>query len=139
MNSSTDLLIDLFALSLCSWGIYGLYTSFRIGRFIVKRYEQETGLLKTAFFTNHVPFTKYLPNFFSAEIYTGHLMMCLWGWQYFQNKSVFKDIKDSKEITKHFTKKEIKKVSRYAIVILVFVTHIIVYYAFRFSWLEAFS
>ena len=139
MNNSMDLMIDLFALRVRSWGICGLYTCFRIGRFIVKRYEQKTGLLNTVLFTNHVPFAKYLPNFFSSEIFTGHLMICLWGWRYFKNKRAFKDKKDSEEIKKHFAEKEIKKVSRYALVVLVFLTHIIIYYTFLLVWPGTFS
>ena len=40
----------LWGISLCASGLFGLYISIRIERFIVKRYEEETDLLNTAFF-----------------------------------------------------------------------------------------
>ena len=132
MSDVIELLISLFALSLCSWGIFCLFTGLSIQRFIVRRYEQETNLLNTIFFKNHVPFAQYLPNFFSSEIYIGHLMMCLWGWRYFRTRKVYKDIKEPTLVTRHFTDKEIRKVKRHAVSILILVLHGITFYVFRF-------
>jgi exosortase/archaeosortase len=44
-----DLIAGIWGLSLCLWGLFNIYTIFRIERFIVKRYEQETDLLNTDF------------------------------------------------------------------------------------------
>ena len=137
--TSIDHLVGILATSACFWVIFWFYTFIRIQSFIVKRYEQETDLLDTVFFQNHVPFARYLPNFFSAEIYSGHLTMCLWGWRYFRTKKVFKDIKDSAFITKHFNKKEIRKVKRCNISILILIFHGIAYYIFKFIWPEVFD
>ena len=65
---------QIFAVSLCAWGIYSLYISFRIRRFIIKRYEQETDLLNTIFFKEHAKFTRYLPYLFSCVFGDGDSM-----------------------------------------------------------------
>jgi hypothetical protein len=132
-------LVGILSTSACLWALFNIYTIFRIERFIVKRYEQETDLLSTAFFTNHVPFARYLPNFFSSAIYNGHLMMCLWGWRYFRTKKVFKDIKESTFVTKHFTNKEINRVKGFGISLAILLLHGIVYSIFRFTWPEVFN
>ena len=137
--NALDHLFGILSLSAFIWAIFGLYSSFRVGRFIIRRYEQETKLIRTSFFMNHFPFTKYLPDFFSSEIYTGHLIISLWGWRYFKGKKVFKDIKDPKEITKYFSTNEIKLVKHYVFAIVVFVVHILAYFVFRIVWPEAFS
>jgi hypothetical protein len=131
--------MGLFGISFGFWGIFCLFTALSIERFIVKRYEKETELLDTVFFKNHVPFARYLPNFFSSEIYTGHLMMCLWGWRYFRTRKAYKDIKESTLVTRHFTKKEINKVKRYAISLLILISHGIAYFIFRSIRPEVFN
>jgi hypothetical protein len=134
-----DLIAGIWGLSLCLWGLFNIYTIFRIERFIVKRYEQETDLLNTDFFANHVPFVRYLPNFFSSAIYNGHLMMCVWGWRYFRTKKVFRDIKESTFVTQHFTEKEIRKVKRFGISLVIIILHGIAYCIFRFTWPKVFN
>ena len=54
----------LWGISLCASGLFGLYISIRIERFIVKRYEEETDLLNTVFFREHATFTRSIPDFF---------------------------------------------------------------------------
>jgi hypothetical protein len=129
----------LWGISLCLWGIYCLYISIRLERFIVKRYEKETDLLNTNFFKNHVPFARYLPDFFSSEIYAGHLMMCRWGWRYFQSRKVFKDINDPEYITRHFTPREVSQVKKHGISFLIIIMHGIVYYISKLIWPEVFN
>ncbi len=133
-----DHLKGILSISACAWLLFSIYISIRIERFIVKRYEKETDLLTTDFFREHVPFAKYIPNFFSSAIYTGHLSMCLWGWRYFRTKKVYKDIKDSSYVTHKFTKKEIRRVKWFAISCLIIITHGIAYYSFKSIWPEAF-
>ena len=60
MTDHIEFFAFIFATSTCALGLFCLYTSFRISRFIVKRYEQETGLLNTVFFKEHATFTRYL-------------------------------------------------------------------------------
>jgi hypothetical protein len=134
-----DHLEGILSISACSWGMYSLYISFRIKRFIVKRYEKETDLLNTNFFRNHVPFARYLPFFFSTAIYAGHLMMCRWGWRYFQSKKVFKDIDDPERITCHFTQREVSQVKKHGISLLIVMMHVIAYYVLKLLWPDVFS
>lgn len=129
MNESIDIFDAIFATSLCVWGVLWLIIVIRIERFIVKRYENETGFLNTVFFKKHVPFARYLPDFFSSAIYNGHLIMCLWGWRFFRTKKVFSDVQDPYEIIGKFTVREIKEVKIHAISLLVLVVHGIVFYA----------
>lgn len=133
------LITGIWGFSLCSWGLFWFFAALSVQRFIVQRYEIETNLLDTVFFKNHVPFAPYLPNFFSSAIYAGHLMMCLWGWRYFRTKKVFKDIKESTYVTQHFAQKEIGKVKRDAICLLILALHGIAYYLLRFMWPEVFD
>lgn len=134
-----DQFVGFLCTSACLWLLFNIYQIIRIEHFIVKRYEKETDLLNTVFFTNHVPFVRYLPNFFSSAIYNGHLMMCLWGWRYFRTRKVFKDIKESTFVTQHFTKKEIRKVKRYGISLMFLILHGIAYCIFRFTWPKMFN
>jgi hypothetical protein len=139
MSDSIELLIDLFALSLCSWGLSGLYSIFSVMKFIVKRYEQETDLLNTIYFKEHATFTRSMPNFFSSAIYTSHLLTFIWGWNYFRKRKVYQDIKEPTFVTHNFTKKEIRKVKRYAFSFLILIFHVIAYYVFRSIWPEEFN
>ena len=77
--------------------------------------------------------------FFSTEIYAGHLMMCRWGWRYFQSKKVFKDIDDPKYITRHFTQREVSQVKKHGISFLIIIMHGIAYYIPKLIWPEVFN
>ena len=139
MNESSEYIIDLFALSGGFWLLFAFYTSFRIRRFIVKRYEQETDLLNTVFFKEHASFTRYLPNFFSSVTYTTHLLMCVWGWWLYRKRKVFRDVKDPNFVIQHFSPKEIRRVKWFAINGSILVAHGIAFFVFRFIWPEVFS
>lgn len=119
--------------------IYCLYISIRIERFIVKRYEQETELLDTVFFREHATFTRYIPDFFSSAMYTSHLLMCLWGWRFYKNRKMYRDIDNPEIITHHFSKKEIRQAKWFAISGLMFAIHGVLYYVFRLIWPEVFN
>ncbi len=134
-----DHLKGLWGISLCSWGLYGLYIIIRIVRFIVKRYEQETVLLDTVYFKEHATFTRHLPDFFSSALYTSHLLSFIWCWNYCRKKKPFRDIKNADEVIRHFSKKEIRMVKWFAICGLIIAIHGIAYYVFRFIWPEVFS
>ena len=115
MRNSIEYFAQIFAVSLCAWGLFGLYISIRIERFIVKRYEQETGLLNTVYFKEHITFIRYLPDFFSSVTYTTHLLMCVWGWRLYAKRKPFRDIKDPYTIIQNFSGKEIRLVKWFAI------------------------
>ena len=132
-------LAGLWGLSGCSWLLYAVYNSFRIRRFIIKRYEDETDLLNTIVFKEHVVFTRYLPDFFSSVSYTVHLLICLWGWPLYGNKKAFRDIKDPSTVTRHFSQKEIRRVKWFAINGLILISHGIAYLVFRSIWPTEFS
>ena len=116
----------ILGLSCGFWMLYCLYSIFRVQAFIVKRYEHETNLLDTRFFKNHATFTRYLPGFFSSAMYTGHLLMCMWGWKIFGRKISFNDIDVPERITAHFKLKEMNRVKRHAIAILILFLHFLV-------------
>jgi len=130
---------QIFAISLCLWGLFGLYISIRIERFIVKRYEEDTGLLNTVFFKEHATFTRRIPDFFSSAMYTSHLLMCVWGWWLYAKRKVFRDIKDPFFVTQHFSQKEIRWVKWFAVSGLIIAVHGIAYLVFRLIWPEVFS
>jgi hypothetical protein len=134
-----DHLVGILSTSACFWLIACLYVSLSIERFIVKRYEQETDLLDTVFFKEHATFTKHIPNFFSSAMYTSHLLMCVWGWGIYKNRKMYRDIDNPKAVTRHFSKKEIRKAKWFAISGLIIVAHGIAYYVFRSIWPELFD
>ena len=134
-----DFIAGIWGLSLCSWGIYGLYIAIRIERFIVKRYEHETNLLETVFFKEHATFTRYIPDFFSSAMYSSHLLMCLWGWRIYRNRKMYRDIDSPEIVTRHFSAKETRQVKWFAISGLIVVIHGIAYYIFRSIWPDVFS
>jgi len=134
-----DLFAGLWGLSLCAWGIFGLYISIRIERFIVKRYEQETDLLDTVFFREHATFTRHIPDFFSSAMYASHLLMCVWGWWLYARRKAFRDIKDPFFVIQHFSRQEIRRVKWSAIIYLVLALYGVTYLIFRSIWPEVFS
>ena len=134
-----DHLAGIWGFSICSWGLYGLYISIRIERFIVQRYEVETDLLDTVYFKNHATFTRYMPDFFSSAIYTGHLLTFIWGWNFFRKKKVYRDIDKAEDVIRHFSNQELRWVKWFAISCLILVLHGVVYYILGFVWPEAFD
>jgi hypothetical protein len=138
MSSCSDLLVDIFAFSGCFWGLYGLYVSIRIQRFIVKRYEQETGLLDTVFFREHAILTRYIPDFFSSAMYSSHLLMCLWGWWLYARKKMFRDSEGPFFDTQHFSQKEARLVKWFAISCLIAALHGVASLQFRSIWPQIF-
>ncbi|MCP3874126.1 MAG: hypothetical protein GY699_13320 [Desulfobacteraceae bacterium] len=141
-----DLLKGIWGISLCSWGLFGLYISIRIERFIVKRYEKETGLTQTLYFSELMPFARYLPNFFSSPLYIGHLLSFVWGWKFVKfikekrrKVKYYDDIDSPEDVTRYFSIKEIRRVKRFAIIGFIVITHAIAYYILKFIWPEAFG
>ena len=146
MSDSIELLIDLFALSLCSWGLFCLFSGLSIQRFIVKRYEKETDLFQTIYFSQLMPFAKYLPDFFSSPLYICHLLSFVWGWRFVKfikekRKKVnyYDDINCPEDVTRHFSKREIRRVKRFPIIGFIVIIHGIAYYIFRSIWPEVFD
>ncbi len=146
MNDSVEFIIDLFALSLCIWGIFGLYTGLSIQRFIVKRYEKETSLTQTLYFSELMPFARYLPNFFSSPLYIGHLLSFVWGWKFVKfikekRKKVkyYDDINSPEDVTRYFSIKEIRRVKRFAIIGFIVIIHVIAYYILKSIWPDVFA
>jgi hypothetical protein len=137
--TTVDHLAGIWGGSLCLWGLCALYCHFSIMRFIVKRYEQETDLLNTVFFTKHATFARYLHSFHSSAIYTSHLLMCTWGWRFYRKRKNFRDIENPEVVTRHFSSNEIWRVKRTAIVGGIVVLHWIAYFIFKTIWPEVFS
>jgi hypothetical protein len=139
MNDTIKLFSEILSLSGCICLIFCVYISFRIERFIVKRYEQETDLLDTVFFREHATFVQYIPDFFSSALYNAHLLMCVWGWWLYQNRKMFRDIDNPKNVTQHFSAKEIRKTKWFLISGLSFFLHGAAYLIFRLIWPDAFD
>jgi hypothetical protein len=133
------LILFVFGLSGGFWMIYGLYVSFRIQWFIVKRYEIETDLMDTIAFKEHATFTRHLPPFFSSAMYTGHLLMFLWGWRISRNRKAFRDIDNPSKVLSHFSKDELRKVKMFGISSIVVILHMIIAYLLNFYRPELFS
>jgi hypothetical protein len=129
----------IFSLSTCAWGLYALYCIFSIMRFIVKRYEQETDLLNTVFFTKHATFARYLHSFHSSAIYASHLLMCIWGWRFARKRKNFRDIENPEVVTRHFSSNEIWRVKRAGIALGIVVLHGIAYVIFKAIWPKEFG
>jgi uncharacterized membrane protein (UPF0182 family) len=115
-------------------------------KFIVDRYEKDTDLGRTVFFTQHMPFTKYIPNFFSSSLYCAHLLSFVWGWNFIKfikekrrKVTYFSDIDSPEFVTRHFSAKEIRRVKLVAIIGIIIFLHVIAYYVFRFIWPEEFN
>jgi hypothetical protein len=108
-------------------------------RFIVKRYEQETDLLNTIFFKEHVAFSRYLHSFHSSALYATHLLMCIWGWRIYSKRKNFRDIENPEVVTRYFTANEIWRVKRAMIVLGIVVLHGVAYFIFRAVWPEVFD
>jgi hypothetical protein len=73
--TAIDHAVGILGLSCGFWMIFGLITGLSVQRFIVKRYEKETDLSQTIYFSQFMPFAKYLPDFFSSPLYMGHLSL----------------------------------------------------------------
>jgi hypothetical protein len=146
LRESIEYFAQIFAISLCAWGLFGLYLILSIKRFIVKRYEKETDLGRTVFFIRHMPFAKYVPAFFSSSLYCGHLLAFIWGWKIIKfikekRKGVtyFDDIDSPEFVTSNFSVKEIRRVKMVAVISLILFSHGVAFLIFRSIWPEVFS
>ena len=119
--------------------LFAVYNSFRIRRFIIKRYEQETDLLSTVFFQEHAKFTRCLPYLFSSVTYTTHLLMCVWGWRLYGKRKVFRDVDNPSMVVQHFSGMEIRRVKWFAINGIILTSHGIAYLIFRSIWPDVFN
>ena len=146
MINPVEIFAFFFAISLCGWGLFGLFVIFSIKKFIIRRYEEETELGQTIFFTKHMPFAKYAPDFFSSSFYAGHLLSFLWGWKFIKfikekrpNVTYFDDIDSPDVVTSNFSAKEIRRIKLVAIIIMILFLHGIAYCIFHFIWPDVFS
>jgi len=139
IECQAEVWVDLFAISFGLWILLGLYKVIKVQQLIVSRYQNETNLLSTIFFTEDATFTRQLPNFFSSAIYAAHLLMCVWGWRIYRRKKVFKDITDPAKITNKFSRKEIRKVKLVAICDIVALCHLIALFGLKLLFPECFT
>lgn len=130
----TDPLKGLWSISGGFWILFGIYTIFSIKNFIVKRYELETELADTIFFSRYMPYVKYLPNFCSSSLYCGHLLLFVWGWKIIKSikekrpkHQYFSDIDQPEYVTDHFTAKEIRRVKLFFLTGVILILHGIAY------------
>ncbi len=146
--TSTDLLIGIFSISGCFWITFGLYTSIRTMLFIVKRYEQETDLGRSKYFKEWMPWAKYLPSFSKSALYAAHLSTFCSNrknsnadkiLKKIRKNKIYEDIESPEQVTRHFSKKEIRRVKRLMKCAVIVGIHAIAYFIFRFIWPETFS
>jgi hypothetical protein len=133
------IIAEIWGASLCFWGHFSLYNSFRIRRFIIKRYEQETHLSQTKYFKEWMPWVKHMPPFFKSVMYSSHLWKFAWYWK--KNKfetekkmgkiEIYDDIKGPEQVTRHFSEKEIRRVKRMALLYLCIALHAVAYLVLR--------
>lgn len=99
----------ILALSGGFWALFWFILHLLIMRFIVSRYEKETNLGETLYFTEGIPIARYLPAFWSSGIYYFHFLTCLhlWKWRKKFKGSIFlRDIDNAEQVTGHFSKIE---------------------------------
>jgi hypothetical protein len=108
--TKTELFENIYLISTCSWIMIWLITHFVVIRFIVPRYEEETGFIDTVCFKEVTPFAKYIPSFWSSILYICHLATFMWVWRWVQHSKVYRDIESSEEVTGKFSTKEIRLV-----------------------------
>jgi hypothetical protein len=84
-----------------------IFAHFSVMRFIVPRYEKETGLIDTLYLKKTLPFARYIPSFWSSIFYYSHLLICLWFWRWIQHSEILSDIEKLEEVTGKFSRKEI--------------------------------
>ena len=144
--TAIDHLKGLWGISGGFWLLFGLYVIFSIKKFIVRRYEEETDLGQTIFFTKHMPFAKYAPDFFSSSFYAGHLLSFLWGWKFIKfikekrpNVTYFDDIDSPDVVIRNFSAKEIRRIKLVAIIIMILFLHGIAFCIFHFIWPDVFN
>jgi hypothetical protein len=144
--TAIDHLKGLWGISGGFWLLFGLYVIFSIKKFIVRRYEEETDLGQTIFFTKHMPFAKYAPDFFSSSFYAGHLLSFVWGWKFIKfikekrpNVTYFDDIDSPDVVIRNFSAKEIRRIKLVAIIIMILFLHGIAFCIFHFIWPDVFS
>jgi predicted MFS family arabinose efflux permease len=103
----TDFFKDIYLLSGTIWMLVAIVAHFSVMRFIVPRYEKETGLIDTVAFKEVTPFAIYLPSFWSSLVYMMHLVNFLWFWRWVQHSKIYRDIDNAHQVTGKFSRKEI--------------------------------
>ena len=146
MPLSIEILLQIIILSAGFWLILGFISILFINGYIVKRYEVETQLSKTIYFTNYMPFVKYLPKFFRSGFYVVHLLHFVWFWKFVKfvkekrpNAGYFDDIRAPEEITRHFSSRDILKAKISAFLVVIVSLHVTAFYFTKLIWPEHFQ
>lgn len=139
MSGTGELWAEIVSFSACFWLLVFMFVSVRIQLFIVRRYQQETGLLDTVCFSEHAIFTRALPGFLSSSIYVAHLLSLVWFWDYCKKKKTYRDLKSPQDVTQYFTKKEIRYVKWFAYGGLILFFHAIAILSVYCLWPHAFD
>ncbi len=123
--SQLEFIKFVFGLSGCTWMLIWLFVHLSVMRFIVPRYEEETGLIDTVYFKKLMPFAKYIPSFWSSIFYIVHLANFMWFWRWIQHSKIYRDIDCAEEITGKFSAKEIRRVKLQIVSIIIAGIHLI--------------
>ena len=138
MMTLADKLIAIWSLSSAFWVLFYVFGNLSISGFLTKRYKAETDLINTVFFAEHATFIRILPAFLSGGFFASHLMMCEWGWRFYGNKKMFKDIDSPKEVLQHFSAGEIRRVKIVQISGIILFLHVVAFFILKILWPEQF-
>ena len=139
--TSIEHIKGIYYLSTGFWLLFSIYSFLTVKKFIVKRYEKETGLINTIYFTKHYTFIQALPDILASCIYATHLLTFTWGWKFVEfiknrrkNVIYYDDIENPEKVTCHFSRKEIRSVKISAICMLIVILHIVGMEIIEFIW-----
>lgn len=126
MMETIDHLRGIFFLSAGFWIIVSFAMVLLVKSFIVDRYENQTNLLSTIYFKNHLNFVRAMPGFLSSALYSGHLIAIVWGWRFFGDKKIFSDINSPEDVLQYFSQSELRKVKATTLSGVVLLAHFVV-------------
>jgi len=132
-------LLGIFCLSAGFWGVVWLFVHLSVMRFIVPRYEKETGLIDTLCFKELMPFTKYIPSFWSSIFYIVHLANFMWFWRWIQHLKIYRDIDNIEVVVGKFSAKELRRVKLQIVSILIAGIHVFAVPIIEWQWPGAFD
>jgi len=139
MTPFIELFTELFCLSAFFWGLLWLFVHLSVMRFIVPRYEKETGLIDTIYFKKLMPFAEHIPSFWSSIFYIVHLAFCLWSWRWIQHSKILKDIDSAEDVIGHFSVKEIRRIKLQIVSLIIVGSHFFAFPIIKWKWPGAFD
>ncbi len=116
---------EILLMGFCIWSLIWLLVHLSVMRFIVPRYEKETGLIDTLYFKEFMPFAKYIPSFWSSIFYIFHLTNFIWFWRWVKDSKIYRDIDRAEDVIDKFTVKEIRRIKLQIFLMIIAVSHVL--------------